>query len=408
MAATPPTPTHVASDSTITTPLVLTASTSGDLLLIFTRDAANQYSTGVTDSAGGTWTMLSASPTSGTVGRRVELWVKMDSPAITSVSIAFASSSTAHAALIKLNDIDPDAPQGPYATTFQASTTTPTELTAALSENNMLVISTFQSNSNTQANHLSETDWTRGTTSSTGPAWAWRNDLGIVTSGCTWTTTVAQGSGTGIITFYAAPDPTIDQTLIGNEVPVSHDLSDGVPFTLGTKFEPLVPLLMTHFRWYVPVTAQPGAASVEFSLWDTNTQTILLTQEFDTTGFEDEYVEVELADGPYLLSAGTPEGYTVTVWTPGRYVSTPFVTWSDYGTPDVVTCPQPAGLYNYNSSVPTYPIDEAGSSNYFIDIVYDLVPLPAVSVWDGTTEVLGSVTVWNGTDEVSASFSSIV
>lgn len=195
--------------------------------------------------------------------------------------------------------------------------------------------------------------------------------------------------------------------LLGSTPPLSHDLADGVPFTLGTRFNPLVPLRMTDFRWFVPATAQPGGASVEFSLWDNASQTILLTQEYDTTGLENQFIEVPLTDGEYWLSDSTVSGYTVTVHTPNRYVSTPSVTWADMGTPDVVTCPQPAGLYNYNSSVPTYPVDDAGSSSYFIDFVYDLDGL-RVAVWDGTTETPATITVWNGSSEISGSLSSVV
>lgn len=400
------TPTHIASDSTVTTPLVLTASTEGDLLLIFTRDSANQYSTGVTDSAGGTWTMLSASPTSGTVGRRIELWVKIDSPPITSVSIAFASSSTAHAVLIKLEGVTNNIPTGPYATTFQSSTTTPTELTLSLPRDNMLVISAFQSNSNTQANHFSEGGWTRGTTSATGPAWAWRNDLSAGTNGCTWTVASAQGSGTAIIAFRSKPTSTVPQTLFGSQVPSLQDWSDGpdTPYTLGTWFNPQTPLRMTHFRWYVPETAQPGGASIVFGLWDNATETLLFDQEFDTAGLEDQWIQVPVEGGPVWLPDTAASGYMVTVYTPNRFVSTSSYTWSGAGTAGVVTCPQPGGFYN-GVWAPTYPDLEIGSTNYFVDLVYDFgdpVLGLDVSVWNGTTEIPASITIWNGSSEVSA------
>lgn len=193
--------------------------------------------------------------------------------------------------------------------------------------------------------------------------------------------------------------------MLGSTPPVSHDLSNTVPITLGTRFEPEVPLSMTHYRWYVPATAQPGGAVVEFSLWDNATETILHTQTYDTSGDEDSFIEVAVDSGPYALSSGVE--YTVSVWVPDRFVSTPSVTWTDYGTPGVVTCPSTAGLYRYNVPEPFYPTDDASSSNYFIDMVYDVPTGPTVAVWNGTTEVPATVTVWNGTTEVAASVDSI-
>lgn len=201
MAATP---TYIADASGTGATLSLTGAASGDLLVIFTKDGvgSTQVATGITDDSGsGSWTLLSAAPTSGAVGRRIELWLKLDSAAVTTVAVAQTGSNTGHAVLIRLDGISDTSPTGAYASTFQASTATPTELTIALSEANMLVISACQANANTQAQHVAESGWTKGTTGSTGPAWAWRNDLGAVTDGCVWTLTSAQGNGTAIVSF---------------------------------------------------------------------------------------------------------------------------------------------------------------------------------------------------------------
>lgn len=210
MAATP---THIASGNGTATSLVLTGSTSGDLLLIVTKDGAGatEVVTAVTDSAGGTWTLRASAPSSGSVGRRVELWTCLGSGAITSVTVSATGSATMHGALIQLGGLDA-SPYDTAAATFQGSSTAPTELTITPATANELILSTCQGNSNAQASHFSEAGWNRGTTGANGPAWAWRNDQpsGVAT-GCAWTLTTAQGTGQAIIAFKpgAPATPTV-------------------------------------------------------------------------------------------------------------------------------------------------------------------------------------------------------
>lgn len=410
MAATP---TYLASSSNATSPITLTASASGDLLLLFTKDGAGttEVVTSVTDSISGTWTLVSAAPSSGSTGRRVEIWTKMNSAPITSVTVSFTGTATAHIALIKLEGVTHSGATGPAATTFQTATTTPTELKITLPQANMLTISVFQCNSNTQAQHVQESGWTKGTTSSTGPAWAWRNDLGAVNDGCAWTVTSSFQSGTGIIAFRAKPTgQTVPQTLFGSQVPSLQDWSDGpsTHYTLGTRFNPLTPIRMTHFRWYIPETAQPSGGVLTFGLWDNATSSLLFSQTYDSAGHEDQWVQVPVSGGPYWLSDSTASGYTVSVYTPNRFVSTASYTWSSAGTSGIVTCPDPAGYFD-GSLGPVYPTLTFGSTNYFADFVYDFgdVGLP-VTVWNGTSELATTITVWDGTSEVTASFDSIV
>lgn len=236
MAATA---THVASGNGVTSPLVLTASVSGDLVLIVTKDGAGtlEIVTGVTDSAGGTWTLRASAPSSGTVGRRVEVWTKLASAAITSVSVAYTGSATPHGALVQLSGLDA-APFDTAAATFQSTSTAPTELTITPAVANELLISVCQGNSNTQVNHFSEAGWTRGTTGANGPAWAWRNDqpAGVAT-GCAWTLTTAQGTGQAIIAFKPNTTPAAPTVTVWNgtsEVAATVTLWDGTTETAVT------------------------------------------------------------------------------------------------------------------------------------------------------------------------------
>lgn len=407
------TATHVASNSASASPLSLAGSTSGDLLLIFTKDGAGtaEIATSVTDTAGGSWTRLSFAPTTGTVGRRVELWTKFGSAAITAVSVAFTGTTAAHASLIKLNNVSTTFGQGPYATSFQAATTTPTELTVALPEPNMLVISALQANSNTQAQHVQETGWTKGTTSTAGPAWAWRNDLGAVTDGCKWTTTASQGVGSAIIAFRSAP-ATSPTNMFGAEVPGStnSDGGAGTPYTLGTKFTALVAGKVWGARWRIPLTPQPvGSGTGEgltFVLY-TAAGVELTRTAVSSIGKEGTWTEFPFP-ADVALTANTD--YVIAVYEQRYYVATvPYTSWGTNNADN--TLRRNAGCFD-GTWAPTFPTTEFGDSNYFPDVVFvpDVVAPsgPTIKVWNGTAEVSATITIWNGTAEVPASVSSIV
>lgn len=202
-------------------------------------------------------------------------------------------------------------------------------------------------------------------------------------------------------------------TLLGSQVPNGHSFTDNVRYTMGTRFNPLVPISMTHFRWWVPVTGQPAGEPIQFVLWDNDTQTIMRQQSYDTAGHEDQRIEVELAGGPVSLSNTTPGdvGYTVSVFIPNYYVATSAFDWSTTDNRTEVICPQPAGFFAQHDS-PAYPDGTFNSGNYFADIVYELgdeTPTgPTFKVWNGTVEVDATLKVWNGSAEVAAAIDSIV
>ena len=206
------TPTTVTSGNASSSPLVLTGSTSGELLLLVSRDGTSttDVTTGVTDSASGTWTQVAAAPSSGTVGRRVEMWTRSGSPAITTVTITYTGTQPMHAALLNIGGSTGigSSTAAPVAT-FQSASTTPTSPSLTTTSASMLAISMCQANSNTQAQHVPGAGWTRGTTSTSGPAWAWRNDLANATSAaCQWTLTTSVGSGQAIAAYTAAAPTT--------------------------------------------------------------------------------------------------------------------------------------------------------------------------------------------------------
>lgn len=205
MAATP---TTVVSGTATSSPLALSGSTSGELLLLLSRDGAStsDISTGVTDSAGGTWTQVAAAPSTGTVGRRVEMWSRSGSAAITSVSVAYTGTQPIRGVLLNITGATALGSGGaaPVAT-FQSASTTPTPPSLTTTSANMLTISMCHANSNSQAQHTQAAGWTRGTTSSLGPAWAWRNDLASgVAASCQWTMASSVGSGQAIAAYTAA------------------------------------------------------------------------------------------------------------------------------------------------------------------------------------------------------------
>lgn len=208
-------PALITSGNAAASPLILSGSTSGELLLLISRDGTSttDITTGIADSAGGTWTQVAAAPSSGTVGRRVEMWSRSGSAAITTVTITYTGTQPMHAALLNISGATglgttPAAP----AATFQAATLTPTPPSLTTTSASMLTIAMCQANGNTQAQTVPAAGWTRGATGASGPAWASRNDLGSgVAASCQWTLTTSVGSGQAVVAYTAAAQtgPTV-------------------------------------------------------------------------------------------------------------------------------------------------------------------------------------------------------
>lgn len=201
-------PTTITSGNASASPLILSGSTSGELLLLISRDGTTvtDITTGVADSAGGTWTQVAAAPSSGTTGRRVEMWSRPGSAAITSVTVTYTGANPIHAALINITGATGigTGSAAPVAT-FQAASLTPTPPSLTTTSASMLTIAMCQANSNTQAQHSPAAGWARGATGASGPAWAWRNDLASgAAASCQWTLTVSAGSGQAVAAYTAA------------------------------------------------------------------------------------------------------------------------------------------------------------------------------------------------------------
>jgi hypothetical protein len=242
-----PTVTALGNGSTTTSPLTIpVTNTAGqDLIAIFSRNSATDFYTSVTDNTGGTWTMLQVIPTSGTVGRRIEMWVRYGAPTITSVIAAFAGTQSAQGVIIQAGNLKSGAQTGQNASVVRAASVTPAELQITPSMNGMLAIAAVQWNANVVSGINAEAGWTKGTSHNNGPAWAWRTNLPAgVADGCSWTAGSSVGSGHVIATFVPADDvvpegPTVtvwngtSEVAVGSvtlwngtsEVPVNVDLT---------------------------------------------------------------------------------------------------------------------------------------------------------------------------------------
>lgn len=176
------------------------AATTGRLyVLAISRATAADPFTTVTDNVGGTWTRGTYAPTSGSVGRRIELWYCVPTTAFATVTVAFTGSGQAQATLVEISG-QHATPVDVINSGFSSGTTTPASVTLTPSVSGTLVLAAIQANSNTDGQISINSGWTRLTTNAQGPSLAYRTDaVSGVAVGPTWTLTASVGSGQAIV-----------------------------------------------------------------------------------------------------------------------------------------------------------------------------------------------------------------
>lgn len=168
-------------------------------VVALSRSTAADPFTTVTDNVGNTWTRGTFAPTSGSVGRRIELWYCIPTDAFSTITIAFTGAGQAQATLIEINGHD-TPPVDAINSGFSSASTTPTPVTITPSAAGTLVLAAIQANSNTDGQITTNAGWTRLSTNNQGPALAYRTDAPSGAAiGVTWTLTASVGSGQAIM-----------------------------------------------------------------------------------------------------------------------------------------------------------------------------------------------------------------
>lgn len=199
---------------TSTTPAVVTHTTTAGSLLVAmcSRTASSDFFTGVTDTAGNTWTLAAAAPSSGSVGRRVELWYCANARSITSLSVAFAGTSQAAVTLHEFAGVATTNALDTAFAKFQSSSLAPTAANVTPSTANSLVIGMLRANaSGAQTYTLTSTGWTSNNVAmgeNHAVAYILNPTVGVAT-GPTWTLALSAGSGSVTAAFKAAPTATV-------------------------------------------------------------------------------------------------------------------------------------------------------------------------------------------------------
>ena len=243
-----------------TSPVTATrTTTTGSLLVaLLSRSSATDAFTGVTDTAGNTWQQAVFAPTSGTVGRRVEIWYCQNATSVTSVSAAFSATQTA---AITLHEFAGVATSGALVTSFakvQSSSTTPTAAQVTPTDANDLVIGHIRANTGVAQTY---TLTASGYTTISVPiaehhGIAYRiGGTPNVATGPTWTLGSASGSGSATAVFKAAPTTPTDTN---------------VKYWNGTQWVEAKPAHPVKY-WNGSTWVQPAAGKIKY--WDGNTWT---------------------------------------------------------------------------------------------------------------------------------------
>lgn len=208
---------------TATSPAVVTRTTTAGSLLVAmcSRTTSSDYFTGLTDTAGNTWTLAAAAPTSGGVGRRVELWYCANARSITSLSATFAGTAQAAVTLHEFSGAATTNVLDTAFAKFQSSSLAPTAATVTPTTANSLVIGMLRANgSSAQTYTLTSAGWTsNNVTMAENHAVAYvLNPTTSVATGPTWSLAVSAGSGSVTAAFKAAATPTATvKTWNGNQ-----------------------------------------------------------------------------------------------------------------------------------------------------------------------------------------------
>lgn len=152
------------------------------------------------------------------------------------------------------------------------------------------------------------------------------------------------------------------QTIFADEVPANLDNNDGDPYSLGTRFEPLVAGQATHGRWYFSTT--PATAPVQIAIYRDSDQQQLGSAVFPADRPQGWH---QVAFDPPIALEALGQ-YRVVVWTPNRYVSTGAY-FADSITRGDIFCPAVAGRFLVGPAM-AFADQAFGTPSYWADFVF--------------------------------------
>jgi len=168
-------------------------------MLVLARSSAADPFTAVTDDAGNTWSMQTYAPTSGTVGRRIELWTCQPPAAFAAVSVEFTGAGTAYASLYEITGHNAGSPIDQVTSDFRSSSTTPAAVQVTPSGSGRLAVAAVAASPNTDEQITPSAGWTKLPTHTGGPTVVYQVDPPAeVALGVSWTFASAAGSGHAI------------------------------------------------------------------------------------------------------------------------------------------------------------------------------------------------------------------
>lgn len=159
--------------------------------------AADSY-TAVSDSGGNTWTRVTTAPASGTVGRRIDMWICTPTVPFTSVSATQNNNGYGTAALVEIQGSSGIV--NAYNSASHSSSATPSPVLATPTKSNTLAVAICQANALQISQITPSSGWTAITSEVEGPKIVYRKDLPANTpAGVSWTFSSANGSATAIV-----------------------------------------------------------------------------------------------------------------------------------------------------------------------------------------------------------------
>lgn len=231
--------------------------------------SADSY-TAVSDSGGNTWTRLATAPASGTVGRRIDLW--MCKPT-TPFSTVIATQNNTGFGTASLVEIQGGSVVNAAAAIERSGSTAPAVLNVTPTKTKTMVVAIVQANPLTTSQIHQAAGWTAIGSASEGPKIAYRYDPpASAPVGCAWAFDASNGSGHAIVALEEAPtadwflwDGTTETPLtldgIWNGTTIDPCMFDTV--VAAPTEPPVSPLLLgmdcpTGLEWSAAVTDYPG------------------------------------------------------------------------------------------------------------------------------------------------------
>lgn len=155
------------------------------------------------------------------------------------------------------------------------------------------------------------------------------------------------------------------ESIFSYEAPIIADQTDGVAYSMGTRFKPTVDGRITHARWIFPTNAQPSGP-IRAALYRVSDQVRVGFTTFDDPGVLGAWNE---AAYPTPIDVAANVEYAAVIWTPQRYVATPSYPWPKVSG-DLTT----TGSSGYFDASPTdiqYPTSSFGTPSYFADVWFE-------------------------------------